>query len=117
MDIQALTPNLSVAGQILASDIPSIAKAGFQSIICNRPDGEGADQPGFGEIAQAAQQAGLQVRYLPVESGKVTQAHGTDFGKLMDELPKPVLAYCRSGMRSTTLWRLSNAAAADQPAA
>jgi sulfide:quinone oxidoreductase len=114
MDIQALTPTLSVAGQIRASDIPAIANAGFKSVICNRPDGEGADQPGFAEIAQAAQQAGLEVRYLPVETGKVTDAQGSAFGQLLNELPKPVFAYCRSGMRCTTLWRLSNAGGAGQ---
>ena len=27
----------------------------------------------------------------------------------MAELPKPVLAYCRTGMRSTTMWALSQA--------
>ena len=109
MDIKLLTPVLSVAAQISATDMPAIAQAGFKSVICNRPDGEGADQTGFKEIEQAAQAAGLQARYLPAETGKVTDEQGTAFGQLMDELPKPVLAYCRSGMRSTTMWALANA--------
>ena len=109
MDIKLLTPVLSVAGQISTADLLAIANAGFKSIVCNRPDGEGADQAGFKEIEQAAQAAGLHTRYLPVETGQVTDEQGAAFGQLIDELPKPVLAYCRSGMRCTTLWALANA--------
>ena len=54
MDIKALTPNLSVSPQILASELQAVADAGFKALICNRPDGEGVDQPSFHEIAQAA---------------------------------------------------------------
>ena len=109
MDIKALTPELSVSPQILALDLRDIAQAGFRSIICNRPDGEGADQPGYSELARAAKDQGLEARYLPAESGKVSDEQGVAFGKLMAELPKPVLAYCRTGMRSTTMWALSQA--------
>lgn len=114
MDIKTLTPSLSVAGQIFVSDLPAIAQAGFKSVICNRPDGEGADQPSYSEIEQAAQQAGLRFRYLPVDSGKVTDAQAVAFGELLNTLPQPVLAYCRTGMRSTTLWTLSGASAPRQ---
>jgi sulfide:quinone oxidoreductase len=110
MDIKALTPQLSVAGQIALAEMAEIAAAGFRSVICNRPDGEGADQPGFAEIQVAAQAQGLEARYLPAETGKVTDAQGVSFGQLLDALPKPVLAYCRTGMRSTTMWALSQAA-------
>jgi sulfide:quinone oxidoreductase len=109
MEIKALSPNLSVVGQITSADIAHIAHSGFKSVICNRPDGEGSDQPGEQEIAKAANAAGLTFRYLPVESGKVTDEQGAAFGALMDELPKPVLAYCRTGMRCTTMWALSQA--------
>jgi len=109
MDIKTLSPSLSVTSQITDQDISQIAQAGFKSIICNRPDGEGSDQPTEKEIAQAAMAAGIVFRYLPVESGKVTDEQGAAFGALMDELPKPVLAYCRTGMRCTTMWALSQA--------
>ena len=116
MEIKTLSPSISVSAQIAATDIPAIAQAGFKSVICNRPDGEGADQPGFKEIEAAANQAGLQIRYLPAESGKVSDAQGEEFGRLMQELPKPVLAYCRTGMRSTTMWALANAGQIALPA-
>jgi len=109
MDIRPLTSELSVSPQLLANDLKVVKDAGFKSIICNRPDGEGADQPNFEEIERAASQSGLYSRYLPAEAGKVTDEQGTAFAALMAELPKPVLAYCRTGMRSTTMWALSQA--------
>ena len=107
---KTLTKTLSVAEQIVASDVQALAEAGFKSIVCNRPDGEGADQPLFAEIEAAAHRAGLSAAYLPIVSGMVRDADAAEFGHLMDTLPKPVLAYCRTGTRSTTLWSLSEAA-------
>lgn len=109
MDIRPLAPGLSVSPQIAAADLAALRQAGFRSIICNRPDGEGADQPLFAEIAYAAQAAGIEAHYLPAESGKVSDEQGVAFGQLFDTLPKPVLAFCRTGMRSTTMWALSQA--------
>lgn len=115
MNIQDLTGVLSVAPQIAVRELKALSEAGFRSLICNRPDGEGADQPSFREIERAALAHGLQARYLPAESGKVTDQQGAAFGALMAELPKPVLAYCRTGMRSTTMWALSEAGARPLP--
>jgi len=108
MEIKKLTSLISVVGQINFEDLTTIQKSGFKSLICNRPDGESPDQPSFKEIEKAAVLLGLVIRYLPAESGKVTDEQGRNFRKFMDELPKPVLAYCRTGMRSTTMWALSN---------
>ena len=116
MDNKLLTPVLSVSAQISVADLAAIAQAGFKSIICNRPDGEGADQTGFKEIEQAAQAAGLQARYLPAETGKVTDEQGAAFGQLMDELPKPVLAYCRSGTRSIVTWAIGQMVSGEREA-
>ena len=115
MDIKALTPNLSVSPQILASELQAVADAGFKALICNRPDGEGADQPSFDEIAQAAARLGLQASYLPAETGQVRDEDGKAFGALLHTLPGPVLAYCRTGMRSTTMWALSQSGVTPLP--
>jgi len=115
MDIRRLAPALSVSEQILPSQLAELKAAGFRAIICNRPDGEGSDQPLFAEIKRAADAVGIEAHYLPAESGKVTDEQGAAFGKLLETLPKPVLAYCRSGMRSTTMWALSQAGQRDLP--
>ena len=115
MEIKALTPHLSVSPQILVADMQNVAEAGFKAIICNRPDGEAPDQPSFKEIEAAANQFGLLAQYLPVETGKVSDADGKDFGVRLATLPGPVLAYCRSGMRSTTMWALSQSGVTPLP--
>jgi len=107
--MKAITSQVSVSPQILPEDIADIAQQGFRSIICNRPDGEGADQPSFEEVEAAAKKLGLEARYLPIVAGKVGDEDADAFGKLMETLPKPVLAYCRTGTRSATLWSLSEA--------
>jgi len=107
VNIKSLTSRLSVSAQITAADLADIKEQGFRSIICNRPDGEGADQPTFDEIAQAAKKMGLEARYIPITAGRVSDEEAAEFGNSLDELAGPTLAYCRSGTRSTMLWSLS----------
>jgi sulfide:quinone oxidoreductase len=109
MDIRKITDELSVSPQIQAADLPDIAAAGFRAIICNRPDGESGDQPCCGDIEAAVKVQGLAWRSQPVRSGGVTIADAQEFAALLAELPKPVLAYCRSGTRCAILWSLSEA--------
>jgi sulfide:quinone oxidoreductase len=109
MDPKAITSTLSTGGQITAADVRGLADRGYRSIICNRPDGEGPDQPTFEEIEAAAKAAGLDARYIPIVAGTVTDEDAAAFGRALDELPKPIFAYCRSGTRSATLWSLSQA--------
>ena len=109
MQFNKVTDALSVSPQIGADDMAAIRDSGYRAIICNRPDGEGADQPTFDEIEAAAKAAGLEARYLPVTSGIVQDGDADAFGQALMELPGPVLAYCRTGTRSATLWSLSQA--------
>ncbi|MBV7296708.1 TIGR01244 family sulfur transferase [Enterovibrio paralichthyis] len=109
MDIRKVTPMFSVAPQIEASELEAIQQMGFKSIVCNRPDGEGADQPVFDEIRVEAERLGMSCDYLPVTSGKITDENAEQFGELMESLAHPTLAYCRTGTRCITLWALSNA--------
>ncbi len=110
MDIKQINEKTAVGGQIMASEVMEIAAAGFRSIICNRPDGEGADQLFFADIEKAAELAGLKSRYIPIVSCKVRDEDAAEFGKALNELPKPVFAYCRTGMRSAALWSQQAAA-------
>lgn len=109
MEMKTLTAGLSVSAQILAADMQAIKDAGFRGIICNRPDGEGADQPTFDEIAKAAKKHGIEAVYQPITPGKVSDDDADAFDTALTELPGPVLAYCRTGTRSTTLWSLGQA--------
>lgn len=109
MESKKLTDELSVASQIAVGDVAAIKAQGFRSIVCHRPDGEAPDQPPFSEIEQAAEAAGLTVRHQPVVPGKISVGDVEAFAALLQELPKPVLAFCRTGARSTSLWQLTEA--------
>ncbi len=104
-----LSPSYSVAAQITPADVEAAAAAGFRSIINNRPDGEAEEQPPGAEIAAAAEQHGLEYREIPVVSGKLTEGNVEDTQVALAELRGPILAYCRSGTRSATLWALAQA--------
>lgn len=109
MDLKKISEALSVSGQIQPDDVAKLARHGFGAIICNRPDGEAADQPTHEEMEKAAQKAGLAFLYLPVTPGIVTDDTAAAFKKALTELPGPVLGYCRTGTRTTTLWSLAMA--------
>jgi sulfide:quinone oxidoreductase len=109
MIVRSLTPDLSVSPQITVADVASLLTLGLRSIVCHRPDGEAPDQPNFEEIAQAARAAGLMAVHQPVVPGQASDEQAAAFTALCAELPKPVLAYCRTGTRSATLWALSQA--------
>ena len=110
MNIKPIDDRLSVSPQILPADMQELARQGFKSVICNRPDGEAESQPSFAAIRQAATAAGLECRYLPVTPGKVGDSDVSAFVAAMQSLPRPVLAYCRTGTRSALLWSLDQRA-------
>ena len=106
--INPLSTDFAVAPQLTPDDMRAVAEAGYKSVIINRPDYEGGpEQPTSADVIAAARAAGLQVEYQPVVSGAMTQQDVERFGQLLDTLPAPVLAYCRSGTRCTHLYRAS----------
>ena len=109
MDPRTLSPQFAVSPQITPQDIPALKAQGYRAIIANRPDGEGADQPTFAEIEAAAHAAGMQARYIPISGGMVGDDDVEAFRSALRAMPGPVLAYCRSGTRSATLWSLAQA--------
>ena len=105
LPIRPVADDVFVAPQLAAADMAAVAQAGFRSVINNRPDFEGgADQPTHAAIAAAAEAAGLVYRFLPVNGAYQSPQEIAAFGELLRELPRPVLAFCRSGARSTRLY-------------
>lgn len=106
LQYQTIADGVSVAPQLGAVALAEVAAAGFRSVINNRPDGEGgAGQPSGADIAAAAAAAGLRYVYLPVAPVVQTPEQIARFAQLLNELPKPILAFCRSGARSAKLYR------------
>jgi uncharacterized protein (TIGR01244 family) len=92
--------------QITPPDMTEAAAAGAKMVINNRPDGEEVGQPGGAEIEAAAKAAGLAYRHIPVAGG-FSQAQVEAMAEALEN--GPVLAFCRSGTRSTFLWALARA--------
>ena len=107
---------ISVSPQIHLDDVARAAALGFTTIVNNRPEGESADQTGGDAIAAAAEAAGLGYVAIPITPGGFGQADVAAMRAALETAPGPVLAYCRSGTRSTLLWALARAAAGDDAA-
>ncbi len=103
--LQQLSADLCVAPQLDVDAMAWAAQQGFKSVINNRPDFEGGPaQPTSAAMAAAAAAAGLAYAWLPVAPGYQSPEEVAQFAELLVTLPKPVLAFCRSGTRSGKLF-------------
>lgn len=107
MRIAKINDELCVCPQITPDDVKEIAKLGFKTIICNRPNSEEADQPSFEEVEKAAKEEGLDFIYQPINGATLNSEAAKTFGKNIENAQKPVFAYCRTGTRCTTLWGIN----------
>ena len=108
--VQQLSADLCVAGQLDPAAMAWAAQAGFKSVINNRPDFEGGpDQPTSASIEAAARAEGLAYAHLPVAPSVQTPEQIAAFAALLADLPKPILAFCRSGARSGKLFHAASA--------
>lgn len=105
LPLNQIAADVCVAPQLTPEAMADAAAAGFRSVVNNRPDYEGGpDQPTSAQIEAAARAAGLEYRYLPVQGGYQSPEEIAQFAQLLEELPRPLLAFCRSGARSTRLY-------------
>lgn len=110
---RTLDDHVSVSGQISTADIADAARQGFAAIINNRPDGEQPGQPTGAEIEAAARAAGLAYTAIPVDHSGFSEPQVTAMAEALGRAQGPVLAFCRSGTRSTFLWALARARMGD----
>ncbi|XHS77307.1 TIGR01244 family sulfur transferase [Burkholderiaceae bacterium UC74_6] len=110
ISVQQIAPDFCVAPQLEAGAMQALADAGFKSVINNRPDMEGGpDQPRSADVEAAARAAGLEYRHLPVNGAYQSPEEIEAMRVLVESLPKPILAFCRSGARSTKLYMQATA--------
>jgi uncharacterized protein (TIGR01244 family) len=103
--LRQLDETTFVAGQIAPDDMPALAARGIRLVINNRPDGEEAGQPTAEAISAAATGAGIAYAYVPV--AQLTGEAIEEMEAALRKADGPVLAFCRSGTRSTYLWALA----------
>lgn len=97
-----VAPDIAIAPHLQPDQMADVAAHGFKSVINNRlPEELGAVQDA---LRDAASQAGLQYQWQPVNPAAISAQDVAQFAQLLDELPRPILAFCRSGSRSTALF-------------
>jgi uncharacterized protein (TIGR01244 family) len=111
----ALTNDIWVAPQICVGDVAAAAAQGVTMIINNRPEGEAPDQVSGSEIELAAQAAGLGYVAIPITHSGFSQPQVQAMVTALDQAEGRVLAYCRSGTRSTLLWALAESSQGSDP--
>ena len=105
-DFIPLAENFRVSPQITAADLESAKAQGVTLVINNRPDHEGGPaQPDSKTLAAAAGAVGLSYRHLPVPPSGHVDADARQMVELVQSLPQPVLAFCRTGTRSAALYQ------------
>ncbi|KRA81432.1 TIGR01244 family sulfur transferase [Altererythrobacter sp. Root672] len=109
-DFRKVTDSFWASPQIGLSDVAEARMLGFTLIINNRPEGEVDDQTSGREIAEATHAAGMDYCAIPVTPGGFSESQVDAMVTAIDGARGPVLAYCRSGTRSTLLWSLAQAA-------
>lgn len=108
LPISCHTNNFGTLGQIDPSHLAEIAEQGYKSIINNRPDyEEGPNQPRNADIQAQAEALGLNYAFLPVIPGAITPEQVVEMARLLKTMPEPILAFCRSGARSTNLYQMA----------
>ena len=98
-----LADGFFVAPQITPDDVREAAAQGVKVIINNRPDGEEFGQPKGAEIEAAAKACGINYVAIPMAGMNFTEGCLDTFDKAVSASEGPVLAYCRTGTRSTVL--------------
>ena len=107
MSIYRLSETCAVSGQITAADIATLAVEGYDTVICNRPDGEEFGQPLASDVASACEEHGIAFHFIPIDRSGLTPAMIDSFRDAVAGSDGPVLAYCRSGQRSSVIWQAS----------
>lgn len=101
--MKELPGDVFITGQILPLHIEALTEQGVMSFINNRPDMESPLQPLSETLLDAAQQRGVDYHHIPMSGGLtpgLIEASRTAYR----DMPRPIVAFCASGMRSAALW-------------
>jgi uncharacterized protein (TIGR01244 family) len=115
MSFRKVTDTVFAAPQICVADVAQAAQMGVTLIINNRPEDESDDQTPGGEIEAAARAAGLDYVAIPVTHAGFSEPQVLAMAEALEGAEGPVLAYCRSGTRSTLLWALAESSRGGDP--
>ena len=109
MDVQIykFTESCSIAAQIQPDDVKTLKQDGYTTIVCNRPDNEDFGQPSADSVAAECEKHGVAFHLLPISRAGISADMIERFQTIVEASDGAVLAYCRSGQRSSVLWQAS----------
>jgi len=110
-----LNDSVYASPQIGVAEVAEAARMGISLIVNNRPEGESPDQTPGSEIEAAARAAGIEYLAIPVTHAGFSQPQVVALAEALAATSGPILAYCRSGTRSTLLWSLAEASRGGNP--
>jgi len=114
-DFRKLSDSVLASPQITLEDVESARAEGVGLIVNNRPEGEADDQTPGPAIESAARAAGIAYTAIPIGQAGFGEAEVRAMMDALAQAEGKVLAYCRSGTRSTLLWALARCAEGDEP--
>lgn len=114
-DFRRLEEGVFASPQIEVADVAAARELGISLIINNRPEGESGDQTAGAEIESAARAAGMEYCAIPITHAGFSEPQVDAMIAALGTAQGPVLAYCRSGTRSTLLWALAQAKSGRSP--
>lgn len=105
-----ITPTFAVAPALSPADLEALAARGVRAVISNRPDGEEEGQLSGRHEAVHAWRQGLAFRHIPVGKHELFEDHTVEaMAEALAGLDGPVVAHCKSGLRSVILWAAASA--------
>lgn len=106
--INKLNEDFSYTSQIVGDDIAEIVSLGFKTIINNRPDNEGGDtQPKSEALEALALKHGIAYVHIPVVPNNIQAEQIVTFGEVYAKVQKPILGFCKTGNRASTICKLA----------
>ncbi|MBV6622605.1 MAG: protein tyrosine phosphatase family protein [Rivularia sp. (in: Bacteria)] len=97
MDIKKINNELSVTGQVTPEQLQQAAQSGFKSVLNLRsPD----EKDFLKDEQQQAESAGLNYNNIPLKVDEIDDELIDKIQEQIDQLPKPALIHCASGMRA-----------------
>ncbi len=114
-DFRRLEDGMFASPQIGVADVADARELGISLIINNRPEGESGDQTAGADIEAAARAAGMEYCAIPITHAGFSEPQVDAMIAALEAAQGSVLAYCRSGTRSTLLWALAQAGLGRSP--
>ncbi|WNK00645.1 TIGR01244 family sulfur transferase [Thalassospiraceae bacterium LMO-JJ14] len=106
----SITPEFTIGPQVTSEDFDALRAAGFASVLNLRPDDEIGTYLLSHDAERLAHANGLAYAHSPTEGHEIFEPDVIDrFERAVIDLPAPIFAHCKSGMRAAILWALAAA--------